>query len=108
MASWQELCVCRLEHDGVETWESNGTTRHRQSEAGTRTAPPDRLRAAADHEERAAQKPRRGPAEQPAERARRGGEQWGYANHSRCRDVEEEQTTSSQTEDSRATRTSNT
>uniref|UniRef100_A0AAV2K639 Uncharacterized protein n=1 Tax=Knipowitschia caucasica TaxID=637954 RepID=A0AAV2K639_KNICA len=78
------------------------------------------LRAAADHKERAAHKPAEGPAEQPAERARRGGKQWGYANHSsagtwkrsrpvqgrgggadQCRDAEEEQTTSSQTEDAR-------
>uniref|UniRef100_A0AAV2J494 Uncharacterized protein n=1 Tax=Knipowitschia caucasica TaxID=637954 RepID=A0AAV2J494_KNICA len=52
--------------------------------------------------------PPEGPRGAARRRARRVGEQWGYANHSRCRDAEEEQTTSSQTEDSRATRTSNT
>uniref|UniRef100_A0AAV2JF81 FISNA domain-containing protein n=1 Tax=Knipowitschia caucasica TaxID=637954 RepID=A0AAV2JF81_KNICA len=81
----------------AETWESNGTTRHRQTVCARQQTTRNEQHGTAE-----------GPRGAARRRARRGGEQWRHANHSRCRDAEEEQTMSSQTEDSRVTRTSNT
>uniref|UniRef100_A0AAV2IX26 Uncharacterized protein n=1 Tax=Knipowitschia caucasica TaxID=637954 RepID=A0AAV2IX26_KNICA len=81
-----------------------GTASRRQGHARHRQTVCARQQTTRNEQHRTAEGPR-GAARR---RARRGGEQWGYANHSRCRDAEEEQTMSSQTEDSRATRTSNT